>query len=103
MVVVVVLWFNHGLRINFKKSFIFCLQLTVVDSSAWINVHIYSSKSVKSFRFLQINNTNIRQPYFIQEMFSDLQSFGGIPGQSIVVPSLSDEDDHFCFLEAKNS
>ena len=47
------------------------LRLTIINFSIWMNVHICSTKSLESFDVFQIDKANIRQPYFVQEMFSD--------------------------------
>ena len=73
-----------------------------VDFSTWMNVHIYSSKSIKSFHVLQITHSDIRQPYFVQKVFSHLDPLREIMRKTIVMPCLSDKQDHLRFLEVKN-
>lgn len=82
---------------------IISLQLTEIYFSISMNVHVYSPKSVESFGFFQINNTNVRQPYFVQKMLADFQSLlCGVPRKSIIIPGLSDENYEFCFLDERN-
>jgi hypothetical protein len=68
------------------------LQLTEVNSSIWMNVHVDSAKIMKTFNIFQITHSNIRNPDFVQEMFANFNSvkFRWIPRQSIVEPYLSD-------------
>ena len=64
-----------------------------------MNVHIYSTKSIESFHVLQITHSDIRQPYFVQKVFSDPDLLREIMTKTIVIPYLSDKQYHLRFLE----
>ena len=53
-------------HMHMVTSIWYSLQLTKIDSPVRMNIHVYSSESIKSLYIFQITDSGIRQPYLIQ-------------------------------------